>query len=92
MRLVLHARRADLVDDLSARYFVVTVVIDELVIEHDGEIPTSLTDAFAYLNELNVALARKAARGVMSGFAEEVGDKKPMPLTQSRSNALTKAA
>ena len=92
VRLVLHARRANLVDDISARYFVVTVVIDELVIEHDGEIPASLTDAFAYLNELNVALARKAARGVMSGFAEEVGDQRPMPLTQSHAHALTRAA
>ena len=69
-----------------------TVVIDELVIEHDGEIPDSLTDAFAYLNELNVGLARKAARGVMSGFAEDVGDKRPMPLMQSHSHALTNAA
>ena len=92
VRLVLHARNADLVDDLAARYFVVTVVIDELVIEHDGEIPASLTDAFAYLNEQNVTLARKAARGVMAGFAEEVDTERRLPLTRSHSHALTDAA
>ncbi|MBU1176382.1 MAG: DUF2336 domain-containing protein [Alphaproteobacteria bacterium] len=92
IRLVLHARSADLADDLSARYFVVTVVIDELVIEHDGQIPASLTDAFAYLNEQNVTLARKAARGVMSGFAEEAGEDRRLPIARSRSRALTSAA
>ena len=92
VRMVLHARTADLVDDLSARYFVVTVVIDELVIEHEGEIPASLSEAFAYLNEQNVMLARKAARGVMLGFAEEVDAERRMPLSQSHSHALTDAA
>jgi uncharacterized protein (DUF2336 family) len=88
IRLVLHARTADLADDVSARYFVVTVVIDELVIEHDGEIPPSLTDAFAYLNDQNVSLARQAARGVMSGFAREAGDERRMPIARSGSKAL----
>jgi len=92
IRLVLHARMADVGDDLAARYFVVTVVIDELVIEHDGEIPAGLTEAFAYLNEQNVMLARKAARGVMSGFAREAGGSKPMPITRSTSTALAGAA
>ena len=92
IRLVLHARNANLADNLSARYFVVTVVIDELVIEHEGEIPASLTDAFAYLNEQNIVLARKAARGVMSGFAQEAGAQKRMPIARSSSRALTDAA
>ncbi len=92
VRLVLHARNADLGDDLSARYFVVTVVIDELVIEHDGEIPVALTEAFAYLNEQNVTLARKAARGVMSGFAREAGENRCMPMARSQSRELTNAA
>lgn len=92
IRLVLHARTADIGDDLAARYFVVTVVIDELVIEHDGEIPAMLTDAFAYLNEQNVMLARKASRGVMLGFAREEGGNKPMPIARSRSTALAGAA
>ncbi len=91
IRLVLHARNADLADDLSARYFVVTVVIDELVIEHDGDIPDVLTDAFAYLNEQNVTLARKAARGVMSGFAREAGADL-MPIARPTSKELTRAA
>ncbi len=92
IRLVLHARNADLGDDLAARYFVVTVVIDELVIEHDGQIPDSLTEAFSYLNEQNVTLARKASRGVMLGFAREEAGNKPMPIAQSRSTALAGAA
>ncbi len=92
IRLVLHARNSDLGDDLAARYFVVTVVIDELVIEHDGDIPDSLTEAFAYLNEQNVTLARKASRGVMLGFAREEGGDRPMPIARSRSTALAGAA
>lgn len=92
IRLVLHARNSDIGDDLAARYFVVTVVIDELVIEHDGEIPPSLTEAFSYLNEQNVTLARKASRGVMLGFAHEEGGDKPMPISRSRSKALAGAA
>ena len=92
IRLVMHARTADLADDLSARYFVVTVVIDELVIEHDGQIPPSLTDAFSYLNEQNVTLARKAARGVMVGFAREAGASRRMPIAQSPSRALADSA
>jgi len=68
-RLVMHARAADLSDDQAARFFVVTSLIEELVIEHEGRIPADIRGAFAYLNEQHLALARKAARGVMPGFA-----------------------
>ena len=70
VRLVLHARLADLADDVAARHYVVTALTDELIAEHDGEIPPDLEEAFAYLSEQNISLARKAARGVMAAFAE----------------------
>lgn len=70
VRLVLHARTADLADDISARHYVVTALTEELIIEFDGQIPAELEEAFAYLTEQNIALARKAARGVMRAFAE----------------------
>jgi len=69
-RLIFHARAADLADDLAARHFVVTALTEELIVEHDGVIPIELEEAFAYLSEQNVILARRAARGVMAGFAE----------------------
>lgn len=69
VRLVLHARLADLADDFAARHYVVTALTEELIAEYDGIIPTALEEAFAYLSEQNIALARKAARGVMSAFA-----------------------
>lgn len=78
-RLVFHARAADLADDAAARHFVVTALTEELIVEHDGVIPEELEEAFAYLSEQNVALARKAARGVMSAFAGDVHGQKPMP-------------
>jgi len=68
-RLIAHARAADLADDLAARHFVVTVLTEELIAEHRGVIPPDLEEAFAYLSEQNVILARRAARGVMAGFA-----------------------
>lgn len=68
-RLIVHARSADLADDVTARHFVVTVLTEELIVEHDGIIPAELEEAFAYLSEQNVSLARRAARGVMSAFA-----------------------
>ncbi|MEO5806752.1 DUF2336 domain-containing protein [Devosia sp.] len=71
VRLVLHARSADLADDVAARHFVVTALTDELIVEHDGVIPSDLEEAFAYLSEQNIMLARRAARGVMSSFASE---------------------
>lgn len=68
-RMVLHARLADLSDDLSARHYVVTALTEELLAEYDGEIPEALEEAFAYLSEQNISLARLAARGVMAAFA-----------------------
>jgi uncharacterized protein (DUF2336 family) len=68
-RLIAHARAADLADDLAARHFVVTALTEELITDHRGDIPPELEEAFAYLNEQNVILARRAARGVMAGFA-----------------------
>ncbi len=69
-RLIFHARSADLADDITARHFVVTALTEELIVEHDGVIPPELEEAFAYLSEQNVTLARKAARGVMASFAD----------------------
>lgn len=91
-RLVFHARAADLADDVAARHFVVTALTEELIVEHDGVIPEELEEAFAYLSEQNVALARKAARGVMSAFAGDVHGRKAMPeLPQEHYLALPAA-
>lgn len=78
-RLIFHARAADLADDMTARHFVVTALTEELIVEHEGLIPPDLEDAFAYLSEQNVVLARKAARGVMSAFAGDAGGRRIMP-------------
>ncbi|MEP7241813.1 MAG: DUF2336 domain-containing protein [Devosia sp.] len=78
-RLVFHARDADLADDVTARHFVVTALTEELIVEHDGIIPPELEDAFAYLSEQNVVLARRAARGVMSAFASDRAGERAMP-------------
>lgn len=79
-RLICHARAADLADDITARHFVVTALTEELIVEHDGVIPPELEDAFAYLSEQNVALARRAARGVMSAFAGDFAGDRSMPV------------
>lgn len=81
-RLIFHARAADLADDVAARHFVVTALTEELIVEHEGAIPEELEEAFAYLSEQNVTLARRAARGVMSAFAGDVHGQKPMPLPE----------
>lgn len=70
VRIVMHARTADFADDLSARHYVLTVLTEELLAEYDGEIPPELEETFCYLSEQNIALARKAARGVMAAFAQ----------------------
>lgn len=81
-RLVFHARTADLADDIAARHYVVTALTEELIVEHEGVIPPELEDAFAYLSEQNVSLARRAARGVMSAFAGDLRrGPAPMPVT-----------
>jgi uncharacterized protein (DUF2336 family) len=78
-RLIFHARVADLADDLAARHFVVTALTEELIADHDGVIPADLEEAFGYLSEQNVILARRAARGVMSAFAGETQSEMPLP-------------
>lgn len=70
VQLVLYARTADLADDITARHYVVTALTEELITDHDGVIPSALEETFAYLSEQNIALARRAARGVMRAFAE----------------------
>ena len=91
-RLVFHARSADLAEDIAARHFVVTVVTEELIVEHDGLIPHDLEEAFIYLSEQNVALARSAARGVMSAFADEDSARSmPVALTADERLALPAA-
>ena len=81
-RLIFHARAADLADDITARHFVVTALTEELIVEHDGVIPADLEDAFAYLSEQNVALARRAARGVMASFAGDANGLRVLPVIE----------
>jgi hypothetical protein len=79
-RLVMHARDADLADDAAARHFVVTALTEELIVEHGGVIPAELEEAFNYLSEQNVMLARLAARGVMSAFAGTAETDRTLPV------------
>ncbi len=81
VRLVMLARTTDVADDLAARHFVVTALTEELIAEYEGDIPEALEEAFCYLNEQNIALARKAARGVMASFARsaEAGMRLTLP-------------
>jgi uncharacterized protein (DUF2336 family) len=90
-RLIFHARAADLADDVAARHFVVTALTEELIVEHDGVIPAELEEAFAYLSEQNVVLARRAARGVMSAFAGDSGVA-PMPVIEPEERLALPAA
>jgi uncharacterized protein (DUF2336 family) len=83
-RLVLYARSADLADDAAARHYVVTALTEELIAEHDGVIPEELEEAFAYLSEQNILLARKAARGVMAAFAEDATAPMALPVPEVR--------
>jgi uncharacterized protein (DUF2336 family) len=91
-RLIFHARAADLADDITARHFVVTALTEELIVEHDGVIPPELEDAFAYLSEQNVALARRAARGVMSAFAGDENAERTMPVIDHEERLALPAA
>ena len=70
-RLIDYARSVDLADDLAARHYVVNALTEDLLAEHDGAVPDELAEAFAYLGEQNVILARRAARGVLASFAAE---------------------
>jgi len=92
VRLIMHARSANLADDLSARYFVVSSLIEELIIEYGGDIPEIIADAFSYLNEQNVVLARKAARGVMRSFAATDRGEKLLPVQIPEGTSLLPAA
>ena len=83
-RLVLHARASDLADDAAARHYVVTALTEELIAEHGGIIPEELEEAFAYLSEQNILLARKAARGVMTAFAGEATAPMALPPGEAR--------
>lgn len=91
-RLVLHARAADLADDVAARHFVVTALTEELIVEHDGVIPPDLEEAFSYLCEQNVALARDAARGVMVAFASEPAGVRDLPALRASDRLALPAA
>lgn len=91
-RLIAHARTADLADDVAARHFIVTALTEELIVEHEGVIPPELEEAFAYLSEQNVALARRAARGVMSSFAGETERAVPVPMLEGEERLALPAA
>lgn len=82
VRLILHARTADLSDDLAARHYVVTALTEELLAEYDNDIPPELEEAFVYLSEQNIALARRAARGVMAAFAGTRTGTLPLPVAE----------
>ncbi|MEX2277354.1 MAG: DUF2336 domain-containing protein [Cucumibacter sp.] len=69
--LVAEARETDLSADIAARHAIVAGLIEEMISDHEGDIPAELRGAFAYLNEQNVALARHAARGMMANFIEQ---------------------
>lgn len=88
VRMVMHARSVDLSDDLAARHYIVTVLTEELLAEYDGDIPAELEEAFAYLSEQNVALARQAARGVMHAFAQNNHGVLPLRLETPSEPAL----
>ena len=79
VRLVMHARSADLADDAAARHYVITALTEELICEYEGEIPPELEEVFCYLNEQNIILARKAARGVMAAFARSTQTAMSLP-------------
>ena len=83
-KLVMHARVADLADDAAARHYVVTALTEELIVDHGGVIPEELEEAFAYLSEQNVQLARKAARGVMAAFAGTASAPMALPELDER--------
>lgn len=91
-RLIFHARAADLADDLAARHFVVTALTEELIVEHDGVIPPEIEEAFAYLSEQNVILARRAARGVMSAFAGMTQSEMAIPQIEAEERLALPAA
>ncbi len=91
IRLIGHARATDLADGAAARHLVVSALTEGLIAEYGGVIPQELEEAFAYLSEQNVALARKAAEGVMSAFAQEAGERRIVALDWDEQVALPAA-
>jgi hypothetical protein len=87
-RLVTISRNHHLADDQAARHFVVSQLITALIDEHEGDVPETLEPIFAYLNEMNVTLARNAARGVMATFCDRAPDEARLTVTQLRGEAL----
>ena len=69
-----------------------TVLTEEVIVEHDGLIPAELEEAFNYLSEQNVALARAAARGVMSAFAGTTDADRTMPVIEQDDRIALPAA
>lgn len=92
VRMVMHARTSDLSDDLSARHYVVTALTEELLAEYADDIPVELEEAFSYLSEQNVTLARQAARGVMRAFAEQGRGVMQLPPSQQDASLQLPAA
>jgi uncharacterized protein (DUF2336 family) len=90
VRVIDHARAIDMSDDVAARHFVVTALTEELIVEHEGNIPAELEEAFRYLSEQSVALAHRAARGVLAAFAE-ADEVRTLPLPPPRRLALPAA-
>jgi uncharacterized protein (DUF2336 family) len=87
-RLVTVSRHHHLAEDQAARHFVVSQLITALIDEHEGDVPETLEAIFAYLNEMNVTLARNAARGVMATFCDRAPNEARMAVTQLRGEAL----
>lgn len=90
-RLIFHARASDLADDVAARHFVVTALTEELIADHGGVIPPELEEAFTYLSDQNVILARRAARGVMTAFAGDNDALMSLPPAEAEYLALPAA-
>lgn len=84
IRIILNARQVDLAHDLAGRHGLVAGIIEELIVEHDGDVPEDLRAVFSYLNEQNVTLARKAARGVMRSFIDQGASDRSMQLSSLR--------
>jgi len=92
LRLVMHARMADLADDDAARHYVITALTEQLIAEFNGDIPQELEETFGYLNEQNIALARKAARGVMAAFARTTQSTMSLPAMREEERLQLPAA
>ena len=63
-----------------------------MIVDHDGVIPPELEEAFAYLSEQNVILARRAARGVMSAFAGMTQSEMALPQLEAEERLALPAA